>query len=485
MLQIALCLLANPIVGYAQHLTQPRDGHRLACVRSHVHEGRGALEAPDHGPVELAEPRQGVGLLVRHVPGHREVAKGPQLHDHPLQEIHLLSQHAVGVDLPELAVVVGVAVVPHLPGRLEHRRGHVPHLVQQLLQRPQDDRGHGVAEVEGGSDHEGHDAEEEDDAQQGVDLVGPLEVELAPQAGALEHQPVGVALRTLPAAFPRQTCEHFGAQGRRRLCLQAVREVGHVLVEAGKHVELPREAARRVCQRVGGRVQHVHERLDGPVLLRVRPHAEQRQDNHQHDDEARHAHGQREVEPARDHFGGPLVAPEVPHARQEAQELDELGEAARASAQLGNARSPHDHGVLLDLRRIHVHDAAGDVCEVKHHGGSAKEVRPEEEGVEVGLHRADQLHEELQDEHDPDAREDDVEVVVAGPVRQDPDVRKKQRGEQGHEHHELELPVPVERKAEGCERPVKLAAERAPAEGRNPPRLLHGLQGGGAIVGAS
>mmetsp|Transcript_90879 Transcript_90879/g.261883 ORF Transcript_90879/g.261883 Transcript_90879/m.261883 type:complete len:402 (-) Transcript_90879:1379-2584(-) len=130
---------------------------------------RRALEALDHGPISLAEALH--RLRVDHGLVHCDLAQHCKLLHHLLQELCFVPE-GVAAEMLLVVVVLRIVLVAglrvildsngHICDRLEDRGGHLANLEQQLLQRPQHDRGDGVGQHKGEADHEQHDNHKED-----------------------------------------------------------------------------------------------------------------------------------------------------------------------------------------------------------------------------------------------------------------------------------------------------------------------------------
>mmetsp|Transcript_98260 Transcript_98260/g.300457 ORF Transcript_98260/g.300457 Transcript_98260/m.300457 type:complete len:333 (+) Transcript_98260:877-1875(+) len=225
---------------------------------------RRALEPLDDGLVPFAQALHGLGVHDGLV--HCDLAEHGQLLHYLLKQLGLVAECVAAMRVFSLllrVLVVGGCVLfllGHIGHGLEDRGSHLPYLHQQLLQRPQDDRGHGVREDQGKANHQDHDHKQEHDVHQRIQLVRPPEVELRQQGFAL--QPDGVRRsqwRTLVGngRHPREQLGYVIRQAARRLFeAQSVRVIILVLVERAELRELPLELTRLQDARA---LEHIEE----------------------------------------------------------------------------------------------------------------------------------------------------------------------------------------------------------------------------------
>mmetsp|Transcript_36010 Transcript_36010/g.103469 ORF Transcript_36010/g.103469 Transcript_36010/m.103469 type:complete len:396 (+) Transcript_36010:736-1923(+) len=213
--------------------------------------GAGALEALDHCTIALSEALH--GLRVHHVLVHGDLREGSELLHDLLEQLRLVAEGVAGalvVFVVAVVLVVLRVLILHRDGhvghRLEDRGRHLAHLLQQLLQRLQDDCGDRVRQDQGEADHQDHHHQKQQDVHQTVDLVRLAEVELSHQAGTLHPDGVRRPGRWAPGRGPGQLLgddlgELSDGLGQDH---QAVGVVILLVVKASELFQLPRERLR-------------------------------------------------------------------------------------------------------------------------------------------------------------------------------------------------------------------------------------------------
>mmetsp|Transcript_62892 Transcript_62892/g.183934 ORF Transcript_62892/g.183934 Transcript_62892/m.183934 type:complete len:565 (-) Transcript_62892:1134-2828(-) len=426
-------------------------------------------EALQHRPVRLPQLVEGLRVDGRGL--HGDGAERGELVDDLLQQLRLVAKVAevrvVAVDvLVALLIFLRGAGGCHVGHRIEDLGSHALHAIEQVLQGPQHDAGDGAREEHGEAHHQHDDHDYENHVAERVNAVLRTEVKDSPQDSRVSPD---LQLVLLPPGAP--PLQPLGGHVPAHVPLDLD---GIVVLVAVKVLEVRQPPLHDVSPiSTQGKVQGIHPSLHGEIVLRVGGHLEEGQHHHHDDDQTGHArgegghqgvgHGLRRVA-----LRGVVL---VLHARQEAQELHQLREAAGPGAEPRRARGAHDHRVVQVLGQ-----ALGDHGEVQRHGQQAHDVHPEEERVDVRLWSAYGLQEELYRKEEQDYDQDDVQALVAADVADDPEVREEEHGEEGREHHHLEVPVAVQPPAGQLELPEPLG-ERPPPIGPLGVLLLHHARG--------